>query len=160
MNLNRHKKGFTLAEALVSLAILAFVLLALSGLFIALLRGGAKSSHTATGEILAEQITTEKLGKIYAVQNLKDQFFAQDTPPASAFTGTVDLGTTTYNYQIFHKTILDTDGNPVGGDHNRLKKVDTTIWWWNDNPDDARAGYGKLVVHSTRLISEKAISAP
>jgi hypothetical protein len=146
---------------MVALGILAGLLLVVTALLITLLKGTQKASDETAGTILAEQVMLERLSLIFADLDpalTKQQFFDSDSPPQPPLEGTVRLNQAIYTYRINYRTISDPGGFPVGGDattENRIKKVDTVVWWWNENPDDARAGYGQLRTEITRLINEK-----
>lgn len=157
----RFGRGFSVAELVVCLGLLAIMSLAIVALILQLLRGSDKESHLAAGNVLAEQIMTERLQAIFSdsVPGLtKDQFFDTDSPPAAPLEGIVVLGTTEFTYQMSYQTIFNTGGVPVGGDvadTNRLKRVDIKVWWWTDDPDNPRAGHGYLRTTATRFVNEK-----
>ncbi len=149
---------------MVALGMLAALLLLMTGLFLTILRGGQKSSDTTSGVIVAEQITLDRLHKVFHDEDealTKHEFFESDATPLE---GTVQLNQTTFTYRITHTTVNEPGGAPLGGAEaasNRVKKVDTVVWWWSeDAAPTARVGYGNLSVNTTRLVNEKAKFTP
>lgn len=135
--------------------------LAVVALLLQLIRGTEKQSNLAAGSVLAEEVMTERLQVIFdnAEPGLsKNDFFDNNSPPDSPLEGTVALGQTTFTYRMNYQTVNNTGGNPVGGsaaNTNRLKRVDITVWWWTDDPDNPRAGQGYLRTSATRFVNEK-----
>ena len=135
--------------------------LSVFALIVQLLKGSEKQSHLSAGTILAEEILTERLERIFA--NLepgmtKEDFFALNSPPADPLLGTKVLGNTTYNYRIEHQTLVTGAGSLLGGDpaqRNRLKKIDISVWWWVNDDTQSRSGMGRLKAESSRFINEK-----
>jgi len=152
---------FSLAEIMIALGMLAGLTLVVFALFLQLVRGAEKQENLAAGAVLAQEVLTERLQTIFdnAEPGLsKEDFFSQDSPPLAPLEGTVALGTTTFTYRINHKTLSDSSGTPIGGDpvnNNRLKRVDITVWWWNDDPNESRFGQGFLRTEASRFINEK-----
>lgn len=153
--------GFSLAELMVALGMIAAMSLVVFALFLQLVKGAEKQTHLAAGVVLAEELMTERLQVIFndAEPGLtKDDFFSTDSPPNAPLQGTMALGTTTYTYEMNYETVTNTFGDEVGGDpaaNNRLKRVDITIWWWTGDPEEARQGYGLLRAGSSRFVNEQ-----
>jgi len=150
--------GFSLAETIIAMGVIAGVFLVVAALFTQLLRGTQKEADVTAGTLLTQKVMTDRLQRIYAnldpVFPSKDQFFSTDAP---ALEGTVILNKTTYSYRITHQTIDNVDtGEPLGGDpsnQNRVKKLDALVWW-GEEPEAVRSGTGLQRMRATRLINE------
>jgi hypothetical protein len=143
---------------IVAMGILAGVFLVVVALLTSLLRGTQKEADRTAGNILAERVMTERLQEIFADETEKINFFDTESPPEEPLEGTVALNNSVFTYRITHTTLTDPGGNLIGGDaasSNRVKKLDTVVWWWSEDPNEARAGYGYLRTEATRLVNER-----
>ena len=157
--MNKRSWGFGLAETIIALGILAVVFLIAAALLTSLLRGTQKESDLTAGTILAEQVLTTRVQAIFAGVDpdlTKEQLFASESPPSVPIQGTVRLNQSVYTYEITYASVTSPSGVAIGssGPGNRLKKLDIVVWWWNERPEDTRAGYGFLRAETSRLVGE------
>lgn len=152
------KSGFNLAETIVALGVLSVVFIVVATLFTQLLRNSQKDSDLTAGALVAEKVMTERLQRIFA--NLdpvitKEQFFSQNTPDLD---GQVKLNNTVFEYRIAHRLVVTSSGDPLGGpsgNENRLKKLNITVWWGNEE-DETRFGSGRQQIEASRLVNENS----
>lgn len=146
----RASRGFTLAELLLAVGLLALVILTLAALITSAIRSNEKGTRTAQAVDVADALLARRL---YDVEwdlppGTRDAFWAASgawLPPTTATMGGVD-----YQYTVFADTVAG-----VGGAGNRLKKVDLVMSWWDSGQGGGqRQGYGRLEVQASRLVSE------
>lgn len=151
------KRGFSLAEVILCLGILAIALVMTVNLFLSVQRGGDKNRHTATGTLVAETVMNQFLHDVYQGVHptlTKAAFFGAD----ASLSGNLVLGNTEYFYQIDYQTVVSTAGTDLGAglSGNRLKAVQVTCWWWGVAPTSQRSGQGKLSIQLRKLVNENA----
>jgi len=150
-------RGFSLAEVILCLGILAVALVMTVNLFLSVQRGGDKNRHTATGTLVAETVLNQFLHDVYQGVHptlTKATFFSAD----ASLSGSLALSSTEYFYQIDYQTVVSTAGTELGAGlgGNRLKAVQVTCWWWGAGPTSQRSGQGKLSVQLRKLVNENA----
>ncbi len=153
--------GFTMVELLVCVALIGSGILFTLALFTGLIRSSQKSADRATGALMANTILTREINQILAGTHptiTTASFFSNDSPPQPPIQGTVVVNNTIYTYEIGYQTMTDSGGTPMGTTSglttNRTKRVNITVWWWVQNANEQREGYGYLRTHLTRLVNE------
>lgn len=155
----RGARAFTLAEVLLSLALMTIVIVTVAALFISMYRTQEKSARSSTGVRVAETVINSKLHSIFSGLEpglTKAQFFTNDAPPQPPIDGKVDLSGTEYLYRMEYETVVQPAGTTLGSGlaENRLKVVQVTCWWWSPDATTNRAGYGKQTVTMRRMVNE------
>lgn len=153
--------GFSLAEVVVCLGILALALVVSVTLFLSMFRSAEKSSHNVSGVMVAETVMTQVLHDIFLGLRpglTKADFFANNSPPSPPLSGSLVLSNTEYQYEMDYATVTSTTGTDLGAglSGNRLKVVTVTCWWWGPTAASQRAGQGRLSVQIRRLVNENA----
>jgi hypothetical protein len=157
--MRRGAKAFSLAELVLSFALITVVLLTVASLFTAAFRTQGKAGRSSIGQKAAETVLVGKLHAIYKGVHpglTKANFFAQDAPPNPVLEGSLVLSGTEYVYRMDYQTVVDGAGDPLGRGlpENRLKLVGVTCWWWSADENQTRAGTGKQSVRIQRLVNE------
>jgi hypothetical protein len=157
--LPRTTRAFTLAELLLSLALMTIVIVTVASLFISMYRTQEKSARSSTGVRVAETVINAKLHSIFSGLEpglSKAQFFANDAPPQPVLSGSLVLSGTEYLYRLEHETVVQPGGTTLGSGlaENRLKIVSVTCWWWGADEASTRAGHGKQTVSLRRMVNE------
>ncbi len=140
-----------MALALVSVAILSVLALSIS-----VARMNQESVDQGVGGLVATQILDGLVEKMRADPSgpLRRDFLEEEHTSTPFAEGKVVNNGTEFEYEVFARTVLNTDGDPVGGAiGRRLKKVDVVLSWW-DSKDTQRQGYGKLQLTHSRLVGE------
>lgn len=151
--------AFSLAEVVLSVAILALALLAMFSLIGTALRSSSRTENLAIAGDVAEQQLTRN---IYGAVNDQPagssmQFWDQDYIDIPWRQGHQQVNQMDFHYAIYAQTLNDAQtGKPAGGNPNRLKKVDIVVWWMHSSPQGGRQGYGQLRTGGTRLVNELA----
>jgi len=145
----RSKPGFTLAEVILAIGLVAVVILTVVGLTLAAIRSNTKAAVLGQATQVSDTLLKET---IYGVENdlppgTRASFWAAAGPwiPPKRVT----MGGTEYEYNI--------SVNPVGGfaTPNRLAKVELHLFWWDSAAQGGeREGYGRLELHVARLVHE------
>ena len=152
-----NRKGFSLAELILCLGILATALVFLTSFFISLYRSADKSGNTAAGVHVAETVINQQLHDIFKGTHptlTKTGFFTTNGP---SVTGRLQLASTEFQYQMDFVTVQDA---VLGGDlgaglaGNRVKAVTVKCWWWGAGATSQRSGQGRLSVELHRLVNE------
>lgn len=130
---------------MVALALLAIAALTLVALSFTSLASRQKAEDRAAASMLAAQ---ELERAVYEIQNLPsgDSFWDGSREWSK---GSSEVGGTTFSYRV-DSLMVDTGTSAP----NRLKKLNVSVWWWSTKPDSSRAGYGKLEVSASRIVSE------
>lgn len=148
---NGRGRGLSLAEVMVALGLITFMILALAGLSFSTLSSSQKSGDVA----LATQVAHQQLKRSVETARADPNFWAADHLAAPWTTGTVTVGSTEFRFEVFAQTLVDSvAGTELGGDpanSNRVKKVDIVVSWMSSGP---RVGYGKLSTHASCLVNE------
>lgn len=145
--------GFSLVELMISIGILATSLLLVVGIFMTVTRASQKSLDLTAGTIIAESVLSRELYSIMGDDTTRAGFFAANDPSVPIVQGTERLNQTVFTYLIYANTVM---GGEVG---NRVKKVDTVVWWWNEGGSSVagvRPGYGFLRSEVSRLVNENS----
>lgn len=131
-------KGMTLAELVVAAGLLAILVVSAVGLFLTLLSSATKTSLATAGSFLAHQRLEEVIRK--------NQYYP--VPPEAAlglYTNDIASKTT-----FFHRVRCESiPPNPP--EHRQAWWIEVEVWWWSDDPGQARAGHGKLHTSLGRL---------
>lgn len=156
MRNNRSFRAFTLGEVLVALGLIAVAILAVLALSISVARTSQEGVDQSVGGLVATQLLDSLVDRLRADPpgGLRKRFLDNDYTSSPFESGTIDNNGTEYEYEIFARTVVKTDGSPIGASMGRrLKKVDVVVSWW-DAKDTQRQGYGKLQFFQSRLIGE------
>lgn len=156
-----NRWGFTVAEVLLTLALMTMAILALMGLSFSSLKATTKSADVTRGVQVAQQYLDRIIEQALADQpaGMRASFFDQDIPGQPWRTVDIPLGQTRFTVKLFVQTVQDSStGASLGGAAgagNRLKKVDAVVSWWDgDGQSQGRAGYGRLQTQLSQLVSE------
>jgi prepilin-type N-terminal cleavage/methylation domain-containing protein len=137
----RKKKGFTLAEIVVSLGLFSIMLLTVAFMFTRLLGTSAKGSNLVVGAAVAEEVIehviTNDLYTSLSLSGVQRQF------------ATDDQNTTEFFYQVD-----STELPRVPGTIGRSYHLKVAVWWWSDNANEARSGQGKLSYEVERIVAQ------
>lgn len=139
------RRGFTIAEILLALALITVVILTLLGLSIQSLVVGQKSQDLVGGQLVAEQVT-ERL------------VYGAESNPAAALWGhnlathyaqeTVTLGPTVFNVTTYVNDVAPTDF----AINRRLKRLESVVIW--QEAQQGKKNAGRLEIRTTRLLHE------
>lgn len=152
-----NRRGFSLAELILCLGILATALVFLTSFFISLYHSADKSGNTSSGVHVAETVLNQQLHDIYRGTHptlTKATFFATNGP---SLTGRLQLASTEFQYQMDFATVQNAaSGGDLGAGlpGNRVKAVTVKCWWWGSNANSQRTGQGRLSVELHRLVNE------
>jgi len=151
-----NRKGFSLAELILCLGILATALVFLTSFFISLYHSADKSGNTAAGVHVAETVINQQLHDIYKGTHptlTKTGFFNTNGP---SIVGSLQLASTEFQYQMDFVTVQNTSGADLGSGlpGNRVKSVTVKCWWWGPVSTSQRTGQGRLSVELHRLVNE------
>lgn len=143
VKLGRRQDGLTLAEIVISLALLASLTVVVIGLFSKMLSSGGKQAEQGVARRLADKVLTKAV---------------RQGPPGWGGAGTnyedtVELKsgrselTTKYTYQVQVDHVRSTDL----GD---LKRVQVQVTWWPDatDGDNMRMDRGRLSLNVDQLV--------
>ena len=150
----KNDDGFSLAELMLSMAMIVVALVSIIGLFISLFRSSQKGMDLTNGMIVAETVLNQYLydkqgepGGLF--ENLDENISSPDTGTTSdsALYGKDFKSRNIYSYEIVCRNVKDSDPK-------NLKKVDITVTWWRDanREGEYKSGYGRLTVKLTRLV--------
>jgi Tfp pilus assembly protein PilE len=149
------RRGFTLAELLVSLFLVSVSVLSVVAMGISTLRAQQKDTDRPLGTLAAERVLNER---IYAVQSdtlaNRNAWWATDHSASPWLVGNLTVNQTEYDYNLYTTTISDTAGVKLGSGNpsfNGLKKVDVVVTWWNGSK--GQTGYGQMQVTKTALVN-------
>lgn len=150
-------RGFSLAELILSLGIIAVVAVMVAGIYTGMLGSAEKNSDRSAGAVLAESIVLDRVRQVITEQEpgLDRSSFFSTVGPAS-LSGTVLLNNTLYTYEVKYRQVRDPSGVVIGSqpEENRLLKLDARVWWWVEDPDQTRPGLGVMSTSWTRLMHE------
>lgn len=155
------KRGFSLAEVMFAIGILAMALIALLNLAGSALKNSSRTENLALATDLAER---EISRAIYSAMNDQPagsfaQFWDQEYTSMPWRQGTRQLNGMDFQFAIYAQTVADPlTGKPVGAgaSDNRIKKVDILVWWMHSDPKQGRQGYGQLRTAASRIVNEQA----
>ncbi len=132
-----RRAGLTLAEIVVSLGILAFLIVTTVMLFTTLVSGSTKSSGRAAAQTFASQ-TLERV--------IQDGTFS--TIPAGDVYSTDPVTLTRYSYRVSSERVPgDSAKGYLGGYF-----VTVETWWNVDSPTQAKSGEGFRSVKASRFV--------
>ncbi|ODT72645.1 hypothetical protein ABS71_07660 [bacterium SCN 62-11] len=153
----RNRRGFSLAELVIAVALLAIMILGVMALSISVLKTERKANDLTAGKLVAQSVMSQLLDKLRSdtPAGVRATFMAYNTANVAFDSGTVVVQRTSYQYNVFVSTVTDSAGNPVGGalSSNRLKNVEIQVSWWNGAAQN-RAGYGSLKTSLSQLVAE------
>lgn len=154
----RPQAGYSLAELLLAIGILAISVLSVLALSLRIAAASQKSNDLMVGEMMVDRLLDRVVAEV-----------RNDKPPGkkAKFWGTADhlpwstgkftADKTEFEYEIRARTLVNAKGDTVGSSsslsENRLKKVDVVVHWW-DSKNAGRPGYGRLTTQGSRLVSE------
>jgi len=134
--------GLSLAEVIVSIALLGVIVVSTVLLFLSLQRSSNK--------------TTDSSAALTYAQAVLDQAVAEGPPDWGGPGGSRDLYThdavtrTTFTHELAAQLVYSPSSTalPMGD----LYRLDVTVYWWSDAPDQTRQGMGKLSTKLGRLV--------
>lgn len=155
----RRNSGFSLIEVIFALGLLGVGILTVIALFGQLARDAQKATDVGAGVLAAESVLNKTVHDILNDMGpiTRADFFANNSPPNDPIQGTITANKTIMTYEITYRTVQDSSGAVLGAalPENTTKLVELTMWWWTDNPDAHRAGYGFLRTSASRLVNEQ-----
>ena len=144
-----RRRGFTVAEVLLAILLIAVSLLTLLGLSLRTLQANRKTIDTGSGQMVAEQLIEEiahsaeisKTAPVWAVNSAvvaysTDVVVIQGTP----------FEATTYAVDVVASS------PPLFAATKRLKKLTTEVIW--KDLAQGKMGYGQLHARASRLVNE------
>ncbi len=152
VKLRIEKRGFSVAELLLSLGFITTVILSVIGLTTTIHRTGQESADRISASIVADS----EIQRVIAAAQADDNFWDFDHTATPYTTGSVIVDRTEFRYEVTATTVMDgVDelGTSGGLSQNRLKKVNIVVNWW-DSETTEHNGYGKLEFKASRLVSE------
>ncbi len=150
--MERSLKGYNLAEVILAVGLAVVVVLALLGVGLSATRSNRKATDSVAGQLVADMVLENALHA--AAKDAADPLWAADSGTAPVTTGSVQVGSTTFDYRTFARNVpvgADAGSSPPPGAPTLMKKVDVEVSWWNSD-QAARAGYGNLKAYATRTI--------
>jgi len=148
-------RGFNLIELMFSIALIAIAALTLVALSFTALSSRQKAENLSDAMLVAEEQLSWAVNSIEALPIAQHSAF-WDSPLSAPYSeGTVTMAETDYNFRIEASDVPTGTIAP-----NRLRKLDITIWWWSDQPGQARTGHGQLQYSASRLVREVTNEAP
>lgn len=143
-----RRSGFTLAEILLAFALLATTILTLVALSFYAYKAGKKSSNKTE----ASQIAVSLLSSVSHSAASDPAFWSADHLSTPYRSGTRKVGKTEYEFEVFSETLInETNGDPLGGADNRIKKIDVVVKWFGDSNKE---GFGKRSIRNSCLANE------
>lgn len=141
-----------MAELILAVGLITVAILFLVGLSTATLRASDKSSKLYPGY----QVARKELDRVCSSAAGDPNFWLQDYLATPWESGSIRVGTTEFNFEIFARTLLDESTSaPLGTStsaNNRVKKVDIVVSWSGGE----RQGQGQLRVRASQLVNEEA----
>ncbi len=139
---------------MLSVAVLALIILAMAALITSTVRSEEKANRVglATQEL---NLITERA--LYGLEwddppGTRASFWAAG-PGAAWTSGTSQPGDAIYAFAIYAETVPGLGDAPTA---TRLKKMNVRLNWWDSQAQGgSRQGYGRLELHSTRLVRER-----
>ncbi len=149
----RLRRGMSLPEVLLAIALLAITFLSLMSVLASGLRADKKDYVKDSASAAAELILNRELRQIRTSPAAKQAFWNSDYPDRNSpySSGLEVAGSTEFHYDICTRTVDDTSGSPFNGTEQRLKQVEIFVRWGGD---DTRVGFGSTVYHELRYVSE------
>jgi len=150
-------KGFTLAEVLISVGILAVAMLGMLSLCATGMTVNKKSATTLTAAQVADRQLQRAIRRMVVddyPEGARETFWDREFPYPSTplATGKEVVGSNTFSYALYANTLP----LPSSVTENRVKRVDIVVWWWSDS--GRREGYGRLQQQAFRLVNEEQTS--
>lgn len=127
----RPTAGLTMAELVLALGLLATILISVVGLFMSLLGSSAKSSNQTVGHYFAQQKLEEAV--------LKGNF-NEDGSETDIYS--MDAANKTHFAYRVRATAISHYAGDVG--YRGGYYVQVSVYWWNGELNEARAGQGLL----------------
>lgn len=145
----RHRGGFTLAEIILALGILATVSLVIIGLFTRLLASSTKNTDLTAANLLARGVLDK------AIRSGKPNWGTSKklADAGGSVTDMIKLdgndSTTEFEYQL---EVTRETSNPAA--IGQLYRLDVTVSWWSEKGSSktGRHGYGKLSTQLSRTV--------
>lgn len=150
-------RGFTLAEVLISVGILAVAMLGMLALCATGMTANKKSATTLTAAQVADRQLQRAIRRAVVDDypaGAREAFWDQEYPypTRSLANGKEVVGSNTFSYALYANTLP----LPSSVAENRVKRVDIVVWWWSDSGQ--REGYGRLQQQAFRLVNEEQYS--
>lgn len=144
--IRRPPRGLTVAEIVLSLALLLLVMVSVIGLFTKLLASTTKTTDLTAGTIFAQRVMERAV---------------RAGPPGWGGSGVTALGQTdvythdidnqtTFLYRVIPAVMYSPPELPLR--MGTLYNIDVLVYWWVDDPDRARAGMGRLSFMTSQTV--------
>lgn len=150
--------AMTIPEVLFAMILLTITFLSLMAVLASGLRsdkkGFVKDTASATAELLLQR-TCKRLSEDPAA---KASFWATEKPNRETpyDQGEERSGDTVFRYEICTTYVRQADGSIFNAPNQRLMRIDVYVRW---GEDDSRVGYGSMMYHGRRIVSEVSVSA-
>lgn len=140
---NRRDSAFGLAEVLIALGFLAIILITLASLIISTVRASDEASEMTPALLVARQLVEKTRQDLRIDPSSTDSldFWDNEYIASPWKSEQVQVGTESFNCQVFTANVQDSSGSPLGSrPENLLKKVRVVVTWERGQ----ERGYGKL----------------
>jgi len=139
--------GFTVAEILLAIALIAVTLLTIMGLCLRTLQSNRKTIDTGAGQMVADQVLEQvadaaEASKTAAVWATNSAVNAYSSDP-------VTIQGTTFQVTTYATDVVATPAFAAG---KRLKRLTTRVIW--KDLAQGKMGYGNLRAQASRLVHE------
>ena len=136
-------------ELLFALTLIGIAALTLVALSFTAVASRQKAENISDAMLVAEEQLNLAVRSIESIPEADHSAF-WDNPLTTPYSeGTVAIGETDYNFRV---EAVDVATGTVAP--NRLRKLDITVWWWSQQPGQAKAGSGQLHYSTSRLVRE------
>ena len=156
------KRGFSLAELVLSIGLFALAVLTLLGLSLSISRTDSKALERSAGTLIANQVLGRTIAELNADSpaGARENFFSIESAATIWDKGELKNGHTDFFYSVEVGTVRDAGtgaslGNVLEG--NRLKRVTVHVWWAGES-SQTRQGSGQLEVFVSKLVSEAEVA--
>lgn len=145
------RRGFSLAEIILSLGLCALLILSVAGLFTQLLGASTKTGELSAGQIFAAQ----KLDDL--IQNGTYDQVGHSSGAGSAYV--TDASSKTNFYYQMTKSNLPANASSTARTYLGAYYLTVQVWWNTDSPTQCRPGTGLQTTQASRLIYPR-VSVP
>jgi Tfp pilus assembly protein PilV len=142
-------RGFSLAEVVLALALIAVTVLTLLGLSLRTLQANRKVIDTGAGQMVLEQALEQMAHEAESSDSVA--LWSHNSLTVAYSSDPITLGNITYLVSIYAHDLTAASGTPFASD-KRLKLLQGSVVW--RDLQQGRSGYGQLRAQSSRLVHE------
>jgi Tfp pilus assembly protein PilV len=149
----KRRRGFTVAEILLALALISVVVLTLLGLALHSMTAGRKTRDLSAGQMVAEQVLERLVydAESHNTDTDKAALWSHADPNQIYAQTQVTVEPSVFNVTTYVSDVNAAEFSPL--QKKRLKRIQCVVVW-QDAPE-GKAGYGRLEVRATRLLHEE-----